>query len=141
MIQKFQETERIFVPSYEKKTSTISLEKFITENFQIPDDDLERICEFINQDSELEKIIFELPALIRNEITYDKIQIRFYAEFQEDYLQLEINIFTSIDPVSSLNVEDKLEQKLYELYGSNSADKILLIMKTYNKPISGTKVG
>ena len=129
MIQKFQETERIFVPSYEEKTSTITLEKFITENFQIPNDDLKKICEFVNHDRELEKIIFELPNLIQKEITYEKLQIKFYEEFQEDYLQLEVNIFTSIDTITSLKIEDLLEHRLYELFESNSADKILLIME------------
>lgn len=129
MIQKFQETERIFVPSYEEKTSTITLEKFITENFQIPNDDLKKICEFVSHDRELEKIIFELPNLIQKEITYEKLQIKFYEEFQEDYLQLEVNIFTSIDTITSLKIEDLLEQRLYELFESNSADKILLIME------------
>lgn len=129
MIQKFQETERIFIPSYEEKTSTITLEKFIIENFQIPNDDLKKICEFVSNDTELEKIIFELPNLIQSEITYDKLQIKFYEEFQEDYLQLEINIFTSIDTITSLKIEDRLEQRLYELFESNSADKILLIME------------
>ncbi|WP_405305758.1 hypothetical protein [Methanobrevibacter sp.] len=129
MIQKFQETERIFIPSYEEKTSTITLEKFIIENFQIPNDDLKKICEFVSNDTELEKIIFELPNLIQSEINYDKLQIKFYEEFQEDYLQLEINIFTSIDTITSLKIEDLLEQRLYELFESNSADKILLIME------------
>ena len=129
MIQKFQETERIFIPSYEEKTSTITLEKFIKENFQIPNDDLKKICEFVSHDKELEKIIFELPNLIQKEITYDKLQIKFYEEFQEDYLQLEVNIFTSIDTLISLKIEDRLEQRLYELFESNSEDKILLIME------------
>ena len=129
MIQKFQETERIFIPSYEEKTSTITLEKFIKENFQIPNDDLKKICEFVSHDRELEKIIFELPNLIQKEITYDKLQIKFYEEFQEDYLQLEVNIFTSIDTLISLKIEDRLEQRLYELFESNSTDKILLIME------------
>ena len=129
MIQKFQETERIFIPSYEEKTNTITLEKFIKENFQIPNDDLKKICEFVSHDKELEKIIFELPNLIQKEITYDKLQIKFYEEFQEDYLQLEVNIFTSIDTLISLKIEDRLEQRLYELFESNSADKILLIME------------
>lgn len=129
MIQKFQETERIFVPSYEEKTSTITLENFIKENFQIPNEDLKKICEFVSHDRELEKIIFELPNLIQKEITYEKLQIKFYEEFQEDYLQLEVNIFTSIDTITSLKIEDLLEQRLYELFESNSADKILLIME------------
>ena len=129
MIQKFQETERTFVPSYEEKTSTITLENFIKENFQIPNEDLKKICEFVSHDRELEKIIFELPNLIQKEITYEKLQIKFYEEFQEDYLQLEVNIFTSIDTITSLKIEDLLEQRLYELFESNSADKILLIME------------
>ena len=129
MIQKFQETERIFIPSYEENTNTITLEKFIKENFQIPNEDLKKICEFVSHDRELEKIIFELPNLIQKEITYDKLQIKFYEEFQEDYLQLEVNIFTSIDTLISLKIEDRLEQRLYELFESNSADKILLIME------------
>ena len=129
MIQKFQETERIFHPSYKEKTGTITLEKFLMENFQVPDDDFEKICRFVRQDSGLEKIIFELPNLIQSEITYDKLQIKFYEEFQEDYLQLEVNVFTPIDTVTSLKVEEKLEEKLYELYDHNSADKLLIIME------------
>ena len=129
MIQKFQETERIFHPSYKEKTGTITLEKFLMENFQFPDEDFEKICGFVRQDIGLEKIIFELPNLIQSEITYDKLQIKFYEEFQEDYLQLEVNVFTPIDTVTSLKVEEKLEEKLYELYDHNSADKLLIIME------------
>ena len=90
MIQKFQKTERIFHPSYKEKTGTITLEKFLMENFQVPDDDFKKICRFVRQDSGLEKIIFELPNLIQSEITYDKLQIKFYEEFQEDYLLIQI---------------------------------------------------
>ena len=133
MIQKFQKTERIFIPSYKEKTGTMTLEKFLMENFQVPDDDFEKICRFIRQDSGLEKIIIELPNLIQSEITYDKLQIKFYEEFQEDYLQLEINVFTPIDTVTSLKVEEKLEEKLYELYDHNSADKLLIIMEQIMK--------
>lgn len=129
MIQKFQKTERIFIPSYKEKTGTITLEKFLMENFQVPDDDFEKICRFVRQDRGLEKIIIELPNLIQSEITYDKLQIKFYEEFQEDYLQLEVNVFTPIDAVTSLKVEEKLEKRLYELYDHNSADKLLIIME------------
>lgn len=127
MIQKFQEAEQIFIPSYEKATGTQDLKTFITENFQLPDNDLERICEFIIQDSELEKIILEIPTLIKSKIAYDKLQIKFYDEFQEDYLQMEVIIFTDMDVETSLQIEDELEYKLYEFYDSNSADKVLII--------------
>lgn len=129
MIQKFQRTEQIYIPRNGEKTNTINLKNFIIKNFEIPDEDLERICEFISNDNQLEKIIFELPHIIQNEISYDKLQIKFYDEFQEDYLQLEVTVLTSLDITTSLKVEDKLEEKLYESYENNSADKILIIME------------
>lgn len=129
MIQKFQKTEQIFVPTYKEKTSTINLKNFILQNFKMPNNDLERICNFISHDRELEKIIFELPNLIKNEVSFDKLQIKFYDEFQDDYLQLEVSIFTSTDIADSLKIEDKLEKQLYELYNSESADKLLIIME------------
>lgn len=128
MIQNIQKTERTFIPQSHRKTSAINLENFITENFEIPDNDLERICKFITRDNNLEKIILNLPRMIQSEITYERLLIKFYEEFQEDYLQLEVSIITSIDIAHSLKIEEKLEQKLYELYDLNSADKILLIM-------------
>ncbi len=129
MIQKFQKTERIFIPSYKEKTNTITLEKFLMENFQFPDEDFEKICGFIRQNIGLEKIIFELPNLILSEIKYNKLLIKFYDDFQEDYPQLEVNIFTPIDTITSLKIEEKLEAQLYELYDPNSVDKLLIIME------------
>ena len=129
MIQKFQKAEHIFVPPYEDKTATISLERFVLKNFQIPNDDLERICKFISQDSGVEKIIFQLPELIQNEVSYDKLQISFCEEFQNEFLQLEISIFTSMEISDCLKIEDRLEQQLYELFDWDSADKVLLVMR------------
>ena len=130
MMHKFQKANQIFIPSHEK-TSTMSLKNFIMDNFLIPDNDLERICEFISKDNELEKIIFQLPFLIQREISYDKLQIKFYDEFQEDYLQLEVLISTSTDVVTSLKIEYALERELYDLFDSNSADKLLVIMECH----------
>lgn len=129
MIHKFQRSEQIFIPGNDFKTSTESLKDFIEMNFLIPDNDLERICDFASHDSGLEKIIFELPALIQSEISYEKLEIRFFSEFQDDFLQLEVGIFSSSDVNVSLKKEEVLEHKLYDLYPSDSADKVLLIME------------
>ena len=129
MIQKFQEAEQIFIPSYEKATGTQDLKTFITENFQLPDNDLERICEFIIQDSELEKIILEIPTLIKSKIAYDKLQIKFYDEFQEDELILEVTAFSSIDFNTLLKKEDEFIHILYNDYSEESADKILIFIE------------
>ena len=65
MIYNFQKAETIYIPSNQVKNSTDNLKEFIIENFEIPDNDLDRICEFIRQDYELEKILYQLPDLIR----------------------------------------------------------------------------
>ena len=127
MIQKFQKAERNFIPEYEQTTITENLEKFIKENFKIPDNDLERICSFIRKDRELEKIIFELPAIVQNKIQYKELQIRLYDEFQnEEYTQLEVIIFADTDVKTSLKLENELENELYDM---ESTDKILIIME------------
>lgn len=77
----------------------------------------------------VEKIIFQLPELIQNEVSYDKLQISFCEEFQNEFLQLEISIFTSMEISDCLKIEDRLEQQLYELFDWDSADKVLLVMR------------
>lgn len=129
MIQKFQKAERIFMPATDANNTTKNLKNFIIENFQIPDDDLERICEFIADDNELEKIIFDLPALIQSEISYTKLQIKFYDEFQEDELVLEVTAFASMDMGNILNNEDEFIHKLYKKYSEESVDKILVFIE------------
>lgn len=128
MINEFQKAETVFIPS-QRLPETMNLENFIKENFQIPNNDLERILDFVKSDIGLEKIIFELPRLIKSKLSYDKLQIKFYDEFQNDYLQLEVSIFSSIDVSTSLKLEEMLEHQLYELYDCNSADKILIILE------------
>ncbi len=129
MIQKYQKAERIFAPSNNIKNTYGNLEKFIIENFQIPDNDLKRICQFIREDNNLEKIIYDLPRLIQSEISYNRLQIKFYDEFQDDELVLEITAFSSLNIENILKKEDELIHRLYENYSEKSADKILIFIE------------
>ena len=129
MIQKFQRAEKISISTRNAKYPTKNMKDFIVKNFQIPDDDLERICDFINEDFQLEKIIYDLPALIQSEIHYNCLQIKFYDEFQEDELMLEVTAFTQIDMDSTLKTEEKFIHNLYNNYPEESADKILVFVE------------
>ncbi len=126
MIQK---AEQIFIPIKNIETDTLKLKKFISDNFCIPDDNLDIICEFITHDIELKKIIFQLPEMIKQQVFYDKLAIKFFDEFKEDFTQLEIGIYVKLDPKSSLDIEQQLEHKLYQSFQWDSVDKILLIME------------
>lgn len=129
MIQKYQKAERIFAPSNNIKNTYGNLEKFIIENFQIPDNDLKRICQFIREDNNLEKIIYDLPRLIQSEISYNRLQIKFYDEFQDDELVLEVTAFSSLNIENILKKEDEIIHRLYENYSEKSADKILIFIE------------
>ena len=129
MIQKYQKAERIFAPSNNIKNTYDNLEKFMIENFQIPDNDLKRICQFIRKDNTLEKIIYDLPRLIQSEISYNRLQIKFYDEFQDDELVLEVTAFSSLNIENILKKEDEIIHRLYENYSEKSADKILIFIE------------
>ena len=129
MIQKFQKAERIFIPTVNENKSTENLKNFIIDNFQIPDDDLERICEFIRKDGELEQIILKLPRIIQNEISYNKLQIKFFDEFQDDELVLEVTAFSSLAYDKLLDIEDDFIHKLYDEFEEESVDKIIIFIE------------
>ena len=129
MIQKFQKAERIFVPKINENNPTKNLKKFLIDNFQIPDNDLDRICDFIRNDTELEKIIFELPNIIQGEISYEKLQIKFYEEFQEDELVLEVTAFSSLEYEKLLDIEDNFIHNLYNKFSEKSVDKIIVFIE------------
>lgn len=129
MIQKFQESERIFISTDKIQNSTRTLEKFITENFEIPDNNLKQINSFIKQDTDLENLIYDLPQLIQKEVTYQKMQIKFFDEFQDDELILEITIFSRLKIDEVLNHENAFIHRLYEKYPEKSADKVLIFIE------------
>lgn len=129
MIQKFQESERIFISTDKLQNSTRTLEKFITENFELPDNNLKQINSFIKQDTDLENLIYDLPQLIQKEVTYQKMQIKFFDEFQDDELILEITVFSRLKIDEILNKEDAFIHRLYEKYPEKSADKVLIFIE------------
>ena len=107
MIQKFQKSEQIFIPSNDIQNTGENLKEFMTKNFELPDDNLEQITSFIEKDCNLEKIIYEMPQLIKRELNYQKIQIKFFDEFQEDELILEITVFSRLNINNVIKTEDK----------------------------------
>ena len=129
MIQKFQESERIFIPTTKIKNSTRTLEKFITENFELPDNNLKQINSFIKQDMDLENLIYDLPQLIQKDVIFQKMQIKFFDEFQDDELILEITVFSRLKIDEILKHEDAFIHRLYEKYPEKSADKVVIFIE------------
>ena len=126
MMQHFQRAEQIYVPpdtTFKKQ----NLEEYITNNFQLPDNDLERICDFIRKDNGLENLIYDLKSIAKtklDEITCMKIN--FYPEFQEVELMLEIEILTNLDFETANEIEDEINIKIMEIYDDSTTDKFWL---------------
>ncbi|MBQ2666803.1 hypothetical protein [Methanobrevibacter sp.] len=129
---EFQKSVPSYTRSVDLKSNNNDLVELIKNNFKIPNNDLDNIISFIDEDEELKKIIFELPSIIRKEFPDDDMQIKFYDEFQESELILEVGIFSSFDEKSSFEKEKSLENNLYEKYDWDSVDKILILMEYEN---------
>ena len=126
MMQHFQRAEQIYVPpdtTFKKQ----NLEEYITNNFQLPDNDLERICDFIRKDNGLENLIYDLKSIAKTKL--DEIicmKINFYPEFQEVELMLEIEILTNLDFETANEIEDEINIKIMEIYDDSTTDKFWL---------------
>lgn len=117
------------LPSNEDNANAMPLNEFLIKNFQVPNNDLEIICNFISKDTKLEKIIFDLPGLIQSKGKYEKLQINFNDELEDGCLHLEVGIFSPLDIQNLLKLENRLEEQLYDLYDWDSCDKVILNVK------------
>lgn len=70
-----------------------------------------------------------MPRLIQSEISYNRLQIKFYDEFQDDEVVLEVTAFSSLNIENILKKEDEIIHRLYENYSKKSADKILIFIE------------
>ena len=129
MIQKFQKAEHIYIP-VDSRNNT--LEDYILNNFQLPDNDLERICEFIQKDYELQTMIYNLKNNVKSEIDEIKaMQMNFYPEFQENELVLEIEVLTNLSIDENINAERKIDTKLFNNYSKTTVDKLSVYITNF----------
>ena len=56
--------ENTYIGLLNRPNSTIKLEEFLNKHFEFPSNNLNDIKNFINEDTELEKIIYGLPEII-----------------------------------------------------------------------------
>ena len=107
-MQHFQNKEN----TYKSPDTTFkkqNLEEYITNNFLLPDNDLERICDFIRKDNGLENLIYDLKSIAKT------IE-----------LMLEIEILTNLDFETAHKIEDDINIKIMEIYDDSTTDKFWL---------------
>lgn len=99
--------------------------KFLKEHFKFPSDNLNEIKNFINDDSEMKKILCDLPKIIQ-ELEYNKLSLDFMKETNHDEKILEIVIYSKLDEEILLQKEDYISEGIIDKYPNTKNEYIIL---------------
>ena len=112
------------MPDYNEK-----LTKFLKENFEFPSNNLNEIYEFICKDLELERIIYDLPKIITQELEYTQLSLDFMKETNPNEKILEITIYSNSksDKKILLQKEDIISDGIIDEYPNTKNEYIILV--------------
>ena len=96
------------------------LEEFLNRNFEFPSDNIDDIKKFINEDEELEKIIYGLPKIVSKEFSESPISLDFTEYFLPDKNVLEIVIKTQFDGETTTRKKDLILDEIFTEYSKTS---------------------
>jgi hypothetical protein len=103
------------------------LDLFLKNHFEFPSDNLNEIRKFIAQDYELEKMIYDLPQIVSNELNYKKISFDFMKETDPNEKILEIVIYSELESEILLQKEDLICDMLIDKYPKTFLEYIILV--------------
>ena len=105
----------------------ISIEEFLKKHYRFPSNNFEEIHEFVDNDPEMKKIIQDIPEIISNELTYNKISLDFMKETDSSEKILEIVIYSDLESNQLLQKENLICDMLIDKYPKTKIEYILLV--------------
>ena len=105
----------------------ISIEEFLKKHYRFPSNNFEEIHEFVDNDPEMKKIIHDIPEIISNELTYNKISLDFMKETDPSEKILEIVIYSDLESNQLLQKENLICDMLIDKYPKTKIEYILLV--------------
>lgn len=108
-------------------TSHKSLIEFLKNNFKFPSNNPTDIANFICSDYELEKIIYDLPKIITNELEYSHISLDFMKETYPKEKILEIVVYSKLNYELLLKKEDIIIDGIIDNYPQPMNEYIILV--------------
>ena len=96
------------------------LEEFLNRKFEFPSDNLEDIKNFINEDKELEKIIYGLPEIVSKEFSESPISLDFTEYSTSDEDVMEIVIKTPFDGETTSHKKDLILDEIFTKYSKTA---------------------
>lgn len=134
MQQNYSQRLEMQIPQRNMYTGVTTMPKpdekqktFLKQNFNFPSNNLNEINKFINKDSELKKIIQELPMKISSELSYNEISLDFMKETDPSEKILEIIIYSELDENILLEKEDQISDKFIDKYPKTILEYIILV--------------
>ena len=112
--------ENTYIGLLNRPNSTIKLEEFLNKHFEFPSNNLNDIKNFINEDTELEKIIYGLPKIIYKEFPQSPILLDFTEYSLPDENVLEIVIKSQYDGETTTNKKDMILNKIFTKYSKTT---------------------
>ncbi|MBR4447647.1 hypothetical protein [Methanobrevibacter sp.] len=103
------------------------LKEFLKNHYEFPSDNLNDIVDFISEDQELEKIVYDLPNLISKEINYRRISFDFMKETDPNEKILEIIIYSDADEKILIKKEDLISDEIIDSYPRTINEYIILV--------------
>ncbi|WP_405294517.1 hypothetical protein [Methanobrevibacter sp.] len=103
------------------------LKEFLKKYYEFPSKNLEDIARYINFDSELKKIIYNLEKIISEEISYSKISLDFMKETDPREKILEIVIYCKLNEEMQFQKEDIISDKIIDMYPNTEKEYIILV--------------
>lgn len=103
------------------------LKEFLKKYYEFPSKNLEDIARYINFDSELKKIIYNLEKIISEEISYSKISLDFMKETDPREKILEIVIYGKLNEEMQFQKEDIISDKIIDMYPNTEKEYIILV--------------
>ena len=107
--------------------SNLELEEFLEKHFEFPSNNTAEIRRFIAKDSELERIIHDLPEIVSNKLDYTKISLDFMQESEPSEKILEIIIYADVYEEVAFHTEDMISDWIVDSYPKPESEFIILV--------------
>ncbi len=109
------------------QNSQNNFKEYLNQRFNVNSNNLNEICNFIENDNEMKKIICNLHNIISSELDYNRISIDFMKETDPSEKIIEIVICCNEESEILLEKEDLICDRIIDRYPKTEIEYIILV--------------
>ena len=119
--------ENTFIGMEIMQNSQNNFKEYLNQRFNVNSNNLNEICNFIENDNEMKKIICNLHNIISSELDYNRISIDFMKETDPSEKIIEIVICCNEESEILLEKEDLICDRIIDRYPKTEIEYIILV--------------